>query len=104
MQDVGDVLITPFSNLSINLFLIVDGAEGGSVVPANITIEHTYFGSEDAHDLVITLPTEDQELIMSDNATANFSNGTEIVFSKWTDYTSVQFGCYFERIIPSLPL
>lgn len=82
LQDLGDVLITPPSKLSIDLFLVADDAEGGSQVPANIRIEHSYFGSEDAHNLVITLPTEDQELVMSDNATANFSDGTEVVFSK----------------------
>ncbi len=75
-------MLTPPSKLSINLSLVTDDAEGGSTVPANITIQHTYIGSRDAHNLVITLPTEDQELIMSENATANFSDGTEVIFSK----------------------
>ena len=82
VQEEGNVLVTPPTKLSINLTLEANEVEGSSDVPAYVTIEHISIVPLDAYDLVITLPTEDPQLTLSDNATAHFSNGTIIVFSK----------------------
>ncbi len=83
MQDEGDVLVSPPAQLSINLTLESYTAEGGSEIPAYATIEHVSLLNLDAYDLVITLPIKDPQLVtVSGNATAHFSNGTTVVFSK----------------------
>ncbi len=82
MQDEGQVLVSPPAKLSINLTLETYEVEGGSDVPAYATIEHVSILRLDAYDLVITLPIEDPQLTFSGNATAHFSNGTTVIFSK----------------------
>lgn len=81
MQEKGELLITPPSKLSINLIITSNDVQGGSNLPAFAIIQHNSTGPFDAYNLVARLPNQDPQVNISENATAQFSNGTTITFS-----------------------
>ena len=83
MQEYGDLLITPPTNLTLNLTLATEEeVQGGTNVSAIAVIQHVSVDPLGAYDLVVTFPDRDYQLNVSDNATASFSNGTNIIFGE----------------------